>query len=116
MKVVVDENVSYRVVERLRLTGHEVISISELPHRGISDEEVYTLALSEPAILITRDYHFTNPVRFPTEKTAGIIYIRYGNLRSEEEVAIVQNFLNAYNPQTFRGKLVTLYRDSMSIR
>ena len=116
MKIVVDENISYGVVDRLRLKGYAVISISEWPNRGVSDKEVYNLILSEQAVLITRDYHFTNPIRFPAEKTEGILYIRYGNLKSDEEVNIVENFLNAYNSQAVHGKLVTLYRDSITIR
>jgi predicted nuclease of predicted toxin-antitoxin system len=34
MKIVIDENVSYGLVERLRMRGHEVISVSELAERG----------------------------------------------------------------------------------
>jgi len=48
----------------------------------------------EQAVLVTRDYHFTNPIRFPAEKTAGIIYIRHGNLKSEEEIMLMENFLH----------------------
>ena len=116
MRIVIDENVSYGVVERLRMKGHDVISISELPARGMSDEGVYALTIQEQAVLVTRDYHFTNPIRFPTEKTGGIIYIRHGNLKSEEEIMMVENFLHEYDPEVFLGKLVTLYRDSVKIR
>lgn len=116
MKIVVDENVSYGLVERLRIGGHEVISISELPERGVLDEDVYALILKEQAILVTRDYHFTNSVRFPAEKTKGIIYIRHGNLKSEEEIMMVENCLRSHDLKMFQGKLVTLYRDSMRIR
>ena len=116
MKIVIDENVSYGVVERLRIIGHEVLSISELPEKGIPDVEVYRLILREQAILITRDYHFTNPVRFPVEKTKGIIYIRHGNLKSKEEITMIENFLRDYDLKIFQGKLVTLYKDSIRIR
>ena len=59
MNIVVDENVSYGLVEKLRMGGYDVISISELAERRMSDEHIYTLTLREQAILITRDYHFT---------------------------------------------------------
>lgn len=116
MKIVVDEDVSYGLVERLRIGEHEVISISELAERRMSDGDVYTLILGEQAILVTRDYHFTNPIRFPAEKTKGIIYIRHGNLRSEEEIMMVENFLRSHDLKMFQGKLVTLYKDSIRIR
>lgn len=102
MKVVVDENVSYGLIERLREEGHEVISISELPDMGVSDEDIYAFILREQSVLITRDYHFTNPVRFPAEKTMGIIYIRHVNLKSEEEIAMVENFIHNYDLDVFQ--------------
>jgi len=117
MKIVVDENVSYGLVERLRIKGHEVISISELAEkRRLSDEDVYTLILGEQAILVTRDYHFTNPIRFPAEKTKGIVYIRHGNLKSEEEIMMAENCLCSHDLEAFQRKLVTLYKDGMRIR
>ena len=116
MKLVVDENVSYGLVERLRAEGYEVISIAELSNRGASDADVFTLALQEQAVFITRDYHFTNPIRFPAERTQGIIYIRHGNLESEEEIAMVEKCLSDHDLETFMGKLVTLYKDSIRIR
>jgi len=116
MKVVVDENVSYGLVERLRLRGHEVISVVELGEGRMADDDVYRMILKEQSALITRDHHFTNPLRFPAEKTKGIIFIRHGSLKSEEEIAIVESFLSNYSEEKFRGKLVTLYKDSIRIR
>ena len=116
MKIVVDENVSYELVGRLRMRGYDVSSTFELTERGVLDKDVYALILEERAILITRDHHFTNPISFPAEKTSGIIYIRHGNLKSEEEIMMVENCLCSHDLKTFQGKLITLYRDSMRIR
>ena len=59
---------------------------------------------------------FTNPIRFPAEKTKGIIYIRHGNLKSEEEIMMAENCLRSHDLETFQGKLVALYKDGMRIR
>ena len=116
MRMVVDGNVSYGLVERPHMRGFDVISISELAERGMLDEDIYTLILREQAILITRDHHFTNPIRFPAGKAKGIIYIRHGNLKSGEEITMVENCLRNHDLEIFQGKLVTLYRDSIRIR
>lgn len=63
MKFVVDENVSFGLVEALRKNREEVLAIVE-DNRSISDTAVFALAQRDKAISITRDYHFTNPVRF----------------------------------------------------
>ncbi|RJS84208.1 hypothetical protein CW713_02970 [Methanophagales archaeon] len=75
MRIVIDENVSYGVVGRLRMKGHDVIPISELPARGISDEDVYALTVREQAVLVTRDYHFTNPIRFPAKTKIALMKV-----------------------------------------
>lgn len=115
MKFVIDENVSLGLVETLRKAGEEVLAIAE-GNRGISDASVFGLTQKNKAILITRDYHFTNPVRFPPSKVKAIVYIQQGNLSSTEEIQIVMNFLKKHSLNQFKGKLVTLYKDLAKIR
>ena len=61
-------------------------------------------------------YHFTNPVRFPAEETKGIIYIRHGNLTSEDETKMVENCFHSHELEVFQGKLVTLHKGGMRFR
>jgi len=115
MKFVVDENVSFGLVEALRKVREEVLAIIE-DNRGISDTAVFNLAQKDKAILITRDYHFTNPMRFASSEVKAIIYIQQGNLSSVKEIQLVMNFLKKHTLNQFKGKLVTLYKDSAKIR
>ncbi len=115
MKFVVDENVSFGLVEALRKNREEVLAVVE-DNRGISDTAVFNLAQKDKAILITRDYHFTNPMRFVSSKVKAIIYIQQGNLSSVKEIQLVMNFLKKHTLDQFKGKLVTLYKDSAKIR
>ena len=116
MKIVLDESVSYGLAAVLLRDGHQIVAVAEAGTSGNSDEEVFLLARNNKAVLITRDFHFTNPLRFPPNKTAGIIYIRHGNLSSEEEIHLVTKFLTNHPYADFSGKLTTLYRDSVKIR
>ncbi|MCK4330334.1 DUF5615 family PIN-like protein [candidate division WOR-3 bacterium] len=115
MKIVVDENVSYGVVIKLLERGYNVISIAK-EKKSTLDKDIFRLVLKKGAILITRDHHFTNPILYPPDKTKGIIYIRIGNLRSDEEIDIIDRFFANYPPEQFKGKLVVLYRNSVHIR
>lgn len=115
MRFVVDENVSFAVVERLQAQGHTVVSIAK-EHSSLADEEVYKKAATQKAVLVTRDHHFTNPLRFPPENTGGIIYIRHGKLNSEEEAALVTSFLESYGSVEMQGSLVTLSKERATIR
>lgn len=116
MKIVVDESVSLAVALRLRAKGHDVIAIAERATAGMPDPQVFALARQENAVLITRDYGFTRSVRYPPAALPGILFIREGNLRSEDEVEIVERFLRDHEPAEFSGALVTLYRSSVRIR
>ena len=116
MNIVVDENVSADVGVMLRSRGHQVVAISDMAHRGLIDRDIWDLTLKESAILITRDYHFTNPIMFNLSETAGVIYLRRGNLTSQMEVRIVERFLSTHRPEEFRGRLVSLSPNSTRIR
>ena len=115
MRFVVDENVSLSVVRGLEAAGHAVVSVAK-ESASLRDEDVYAMAVAQKAILITRDHHFANPIRFPSEKTGGIIYIRHGKLRSEEEAGLVLNFLENANFRAIKGCLVTISKERVSIR
>ena len=116
MKIVLDESVSYGLAAVLRKARHNVTAIAEASTSGVIDEEIFNLVIENCAVLITRDYHFTNAVRFPPDKTGGIIYIRRGNLTTTEEIELVQRFLSNHPYEEYSGRLVTLYKDSVKIR
>ncbi|MGB9887944.1 MAG: DUF5615 family PIN-like protein [Moorellales bacterium] len=115
MRFVVDENVSLSVVRELEAAGHAVVSVAK-EATSLRDEDVYAMAVAQKAILITRDHHFANPIRFPSGKAGGIIYIRHGKLTSEEEASLVLNFLGNTDFRAIRGCLVTISKGRVSIR
>lgn len=116
MNVVIDENVSYDLVINLRAKGYKVLSIAEKSTKGLSDRMVFSLAENLKAILITRDHHFLNPLRFPPNKTKGIIYIRQGNLSSTDEIKLVLRFLDSHSPEFFCGRLIILSTQGIRLR
>lgn len=116
MKIVLDESVSFGLAEVLKRAKHSVIAVAETSTTGITDEEIFKITAKNNAILITRDYHFTNSLRFPPNKTGGILYIRHGNLTANQEIKLVQRFLSIHPYEKYSGRLVTLYKDSAKIR
>ena len=67
-------------------------------------------------MLVTRDPHFTNPVRFDPSVTAGILHIVHGNLTGSEEAELVGGFLRGQRPETYAGRLVLVSRGGTRIR
>jgi predicted nuclease of predicted toxin-antitoxin system len=116
MRIVVDESVSYGVVTYLRLKGYHVIAIAEMGLSGLKDSEVFEIVKNENAILITRDNHFTNNLRFPSDETTCIIFIRKGNLISEQEIELIKWFFDSYSISDFKGHLVSISKDHIKVR
>jgi len=116
MVIILDENVSLALAQSLRQAGHEVVAVAEIAERGMKDDEVWELAKAQQSILITRDYIFTNPVHFKTQEVQAVIYLRRGNLRAEEKIALVMDFLASHKLDEFKGCLVTLWPGGARIR
>ena len=116
MTFLLDENVSGGLARALEGLSHAVMSVGRDVPFGSSDAQVFAFILKQHAALITRDYHFTNPVRFDAAATQGIIYIHSGNLTSDQEIGLTMDFIRRHPPEEYKGRLATLYLKSATIR
>jgi predicted nuclease of predicted toxin-antitoxin system len=116
LRIVVDESVSYDVVTHLRSKGYHVIAIAETGVSGLKDPDVFKIVKNENALLISRDNHFTNSLRFPPDETACIVFIRKGNLTSNEEKDLIEWFFNSHSILDFKGRLVSISKDHVKVR
>ena len=108
MRFLIDENVSADAATALRSAGHEVLTASEAGLCAHADKEVFRRAVSEVRILVTRDRHFTNPVRFPLQDTPGVFFIRHGNRTGQEEAKLVLLSASQLWPQDFANTLISI--------
>ena len=115
-RAILDENVSLQVADRLTALGYDVLAIAQHPDRGMSDGAVFALATQGAHLLVTRDTHFTNPLRFPPDRTGGILYLMDGNLRGRDEADLVERFLTTHPQESFTGHLVFVSPHSVRIR
>ncbi len=77
MKFKLDENLEGApIVSLLADGGHDVATVRAERLGGATDEDVQRAAPNEDRALITLDLDFSNPLRFPTSRTAGIAVIR----------------------------------------
>jgi predicted nuclease of predicted toxin-antitoxin system len=115
MNFIVDENVSYGLAQELRSLGFKVISIAE-DFPSLEDSKIFALLQKEKGFLFTRDYHFTNPIRFSLNPQIGIIYLRLGNIKAFEEISLALSFTKKAKWNELEGKLITVSRDEIKIR
>lgn len=117
VSVLLDENVSLDVGERPWALGFDVAVVAAMEFtRGIPDDDVFALAAAQQRILISRDRHFTNSVRFPPERVLGIIFISDGNLRGSQEADLVESFFKNHRIENYKGRVIFLSPSSIRIR
>lgn len=88
-RLLIDENVPYPCVMRLRAAGFDVTSVAETA-RSALDPAVMEEAAREGRILVTEDRDFGALIyahRYPAPK--GVLYVRLGN----EPAAVVSDLL-----------------------
>jgi predicted nuclease of predicted toxin-antitoxin system len=76
MRLKLDENLSWRLAERLRRAGHEVATVPDEGLGGTDDDALFARCRREGRCLVTLDLDFGNVLRFPPEKTAGLAVLR----------------------------------------
>lgn len=116
MNFLFDESVSLAACDRLKELGHDVVHAVRAGLSGAPDQTVLEYAVAEKRVLVSRDYHFTNPVRFPTRGTPGIVYLRRGNLTSEQEAELLARFVVEPDLSMVSGHLVTVSLHETSVR
>jgi predicted nuclease of predicted toxin-antitoxin system len=76
MRFKLDENLGKSIQQIFQEAGHDVQTVLDEKMRGCSDQTVYEACCSENRCLVTLDLDFANILRFPPEKTAGIVVFR----------------------------------------
>lgn len=82
MKLLIDENVSRRIAERLQTDGHEVI-LGQQVAQGRPDHEVLALANQMGAIVLTEDNDFSDLAIHQQLPSEGIILLRLSGMERQ---------------------------------
>lgn len=76
MRLKLDENIDERLTVLLREAGHDTTTVREQSLHGTADIDLSAHCVSENRILVTLDLDFSNVLRYPPEKTSGMIVFR----------------------------------------
>jgi predicted nuclease of predicted toxin-antitoxin system len=95
MRFLVDECTGPAVARWLVSQGHDVLSIYD-DARGISDDEVLSLAHGEGRILITNDKDFGEKVYRERREHRGVVLLRLADERSANKIDVLARLLGEY--------------------
>jgi len=105
MRLKLDENVDARLALLLRQAGHETTTVRDQGLRGIEDPELYKHCSSEAYTLVTLDLDFSNVLRFPPERTPGLVVLRGPDDLFPTVRILVQTLVDALTSDTPSGRL-----------
>jgi predicted nuclease of predicted toxin-antitoxin system len=100
MNLLADEGIDLPIVKRLRLDGHEVISIAE-QSPGVDDDTVLRRANSTRSLLLTLDKDFGELVFRRGLIHAGVILIRLSGLEARTKAEVVAAALREHGDELF---------------
>jgi len=79
VKFKLDENLGTRTQNIFLALGHDVKTVREEGLSGTSDDNLFQICQNETRCLLTLDLDFANILRFPHEKTEGVVVFRLPN-------------------------------------
>ncbi len=86
MKLKLDENLGTRGALALRGAGHDVMTVQEQDLAAATDVALAEVCRTEGRALVTLDLDFSNPIRFPPARYAGIAVLRLSAHPSQTEL------------------------------
>jgi len=97
MNYLMDENIPREIIDKLRLSGHDAVSVKEVM-KGYDDKFILDSASIENRIIITQDKDFGELIyRDNAIKPAGIILIRLFGYQPNEFCSTILGILNSRN-------------------
>lgn len=76
MKFKLDENFGTSTQSIFQEAGHDVHTVYQEQLQGAVDQKIYQVCQEEQRCLVTLDLDFANVIRFPPNRTQGIVVIR----------------------------------------
>ena len=114
LKLLIDENVDFRIVKKLQDEGFDVILVSK-NYKGISDIQVLDLTSKFNAILITEDSDFGKWIFAHKESGVGVIFLRYNCQELQQISSSLIQTLKKFNKELY-NKFAVITSKKIRIR
>lgn len=114
VKILADENVDFRIVQKLRESGFTVQSVIE-DFRGFGDFEILQIAKKSNSILLTLDKDFGEWVFAHKEEPIAIVLLRYHPKDFQKIANTLLKFLDQFGTKLY-GKFAVLTASKVRIR
>lgn len=118
MRLLLDENVSYRIARHLKAAGHEAVHVSEIGLTSTDDAVILSRARDEGMILVTADHGFVQLLFASGDAGPSVILVRDVQvLRSADLAALLLDAFASGLAELLSGDVIaSLAPDRVRIR
>ena len=116
MKFKIDENLPVEIVDALRQSGHDAVSVLDQGLGGKVDDLIIDVCQSEGRTLVTLDRDFSNIGQYPHEKYAGIIVISVGRQSKRHLLETLNSVLPLFETEQVMNRLWIVEESRVRIR
>lgn len=117
MKLLVDANLSPRVVEGLRDDGYAAVHVGDLGLLSATDDEIFDRAVAEDLVVVTADSDFGTLLALRRATSPSVVHLRHvAELRPEAHTALLTANLPAIQGDLERGAIASLSPSRLAVR
>ncbi len=116
MKIKIDENIPYSLVENLAKLGYDVDSVYDESLSGQKDDRIWNASQSEGRFLITQDLDFSDTRKFKPGTHHGILLVRLHMPGSNAVAKRILQIAKIHNFEDFSKCFVVLTDNKLRIR
>jgi predicted nuclease of predicted toxin-antitoxin system len=116
-KIKLDENFPPDLIEIFETAGIDASSVLKQKISGIDDDNLYTLCIKEERVIVSFDLDFSNIIRYPADKTPGIIVCRIRKKMTLEDIKnLCSKLVLVIKSTELEGKLIIVEGNKIRIR
>lgn len=108
MRFLADMGISQRVVEWLRIHGHDAVHLREQGLQRLPDGEIFHKAADEGRVVLTFDLDFGEIVASCTDHRAGVILFRVNNATTPFVIERLESVLDDAAQALLGGAIVVV--------
>lgn len=117
MRLLLDANLSPKLVLRLRDSGHDAAHVAELGLLAASDEEIFERAATDEWVVVTADTDFSMLLALRAAGRPSVVLLRHvAELRPDAHGDLLLANLAAVSRDLERGAIVSLSPVRLSVR